>query len=443
MKKSTRSAHVVVIGGGVAGISACCTLADTGCRVTLIERRDRLGGRATSIDEPASPDGLIDNCQHVLLGCCNTLLDLYRRLGVENQIEFFDRLQFIDSKSTRRGSLYALPLPAPLHLGFAMAGFPLLSLREKVQIGRAMVALIHMDNATAASLDAISFGQWLARQGQSPQTIARFWDVIITSALNESALQCSARYAVQVFRTGFLGTRNGWKMGISRIPLSRLYATVPATVLPGKRVTAISPAMGTGQDKAQSFVQLSDGQSIACDSIILAVAPDAARTLLSSHSWAEPIVASINQLSFRPIMGAHYFFDRPIMYGPHLALVGGKMDWLFRKDADGRHIQAVISNAGRWANLSPQAILDLLEKEIRRLLPWARPAKRLHARLIREQRATFSPLPGLDAHRLPQTTASTGLFIAGDYTQTDWPATMEGAAISGRRAAEALIHSIG
>lgn len=445
MPAGTQTPHVVIVGGGVAGLSACCDLVDAGCRVTLIERRERLGGRATSLVEPSANGELIDNCQHVLLGCCTALIGLYRRLGVLDEIEFFDRLHFIDNHG-RRGNLYSVPLPAPLHLGPAMACFPLLSGSEKRSLFGAMRAMKKLTESAAEKLDAISFGIWLKEHQQSQRVIDRFWNVIVTSALNESATECSARYATQVFRNAFLGKRDGWRMGISRVPLSRLYEHMPAErLLMGKRVTGICPLppgerpLGTPGESMQSIVLLSDGQTIACDAIVLAVAPDAAKALLAEHAWAEPMVQSIQQLTFRPIIGAHYFYDRPVLRGPHLAFVGCELDWLFRKDASGCHVQAVVSNAGKWAALSSDEILNKIEQDFSRLLPWAKNARRLHGRLIREQRATFSPLPGLDAHRLDQKTPSPTLFIAGDYTQTDWPATMEGAAISGRRAANAAL----
>jgi zeta-carotene desaturase len=449
---------VAVIGGGLAGIAASAALTRAGLDVTLIERRRLLGGRATSFEDAATGQ-LLDNCQHVLLGCCTNLLHLYRTLGIEDRIDLFDTLTFAD-ETGRRGVLAAGRMPSPLHLAPAMLRFPLLSLAEKTEIAQALAAMRLLDSQDTAAEEP--FAAWLADHGQSPRTIDRFWDIIITSALNERAARASARYALQVFREAFLGHRRGYVMGVPSVPLARLYDRALASrILTGTRVMAIeagdarrppraaglqparhppSPAIAPPPGMHPRFtLALSGGGTIAAEMVILATAPDAARRLLDGLLD----VPALDGFTFRPIVGVHLFFDRPVMTEPHLALMGTELQWLFRKDARGRHVHGVISAADRQAAEGNDVLLERLLAEVALLLPRARGARLLASRIVREKRATFSPVPGIDSIRPAQATARPGLFLAGDYTQTGWPATMEGAVRSGFLAAEAVLASLG
>lgn len=423
--------RVAVVGGGLAGIAAAARLADAGLAVTLIERRKLLGGRATSFEDQTTGQ-LLDNCQHVLLGCCSELIGLYRRLGVDDAIGWFDRITFADA-SGRRSSLQAGPLPAPLHLAGSMLRFELLTLDEKLEIARLMPIIRLIGEAGAIQADRQTFADWLADHHQSPSTIARFWNVIITSALNADARSVGVRYGLQVFREGVLGSRNAYVMGVPRVPLAALYERAVADrVLTATRVTGIA---GHGK---QWSVQIANGPPVVADAVIVATAPDAACRLLDPFPAMRRIVDRLGRFTYRTILGIHLFFDRPVMADPHLALIGTELDWLFRKDEEGRHLHGVISAATRQSD-EPVATLERrLVSEICRLLPGARDARLLSARIIREKRATWSPIPGIDRLRPPQRTPLPGFYLAGDYTQTGWPATMEGAVRSGHLAAEQL-----
>lgn len=419
-------------GGGLAGISAAARLTDAGAAITLIERRKLLGGRATSFEDQATGQWL-DNCQHVLLGCCTELIGLYQRLGVADAIGWFDRIVFADV-SGRRSALQGGPLPAPLHLAGSMLRFGLFSLDEKLEIARLMPVIRLMGESGAIEADRQTFHDWLADHHQSPSTIERFWNVIITSALNEDARHVGARYALQVFQEGFLADRRGYVMGVPHVPLAKLYERAVADrVLTSTRVTGISRSGDTWS------VSIANGEPIAADAVIVATAPDAARRLLEPFPPMQPTIDRISSFTYRTILGIHLFFDQPVMTEPHLALIGTELDWLFRKDADGCHIHGVISAATRQSDEPTDALETRLLEEIHRLLPAAREARLLSSRIIREKRATWSPQPGIDRLRPSQRTPIPGLYLAGDYTQTGWPATMEGAVRSGRLAAEALL----
>lgn len=424
-----------MIGGGLAGMAAAARLAEAGLAVTLIERRKLLGGRATSFEDQATGQ-LLDNCQHVLLGCCTELIDFYRRLGVEQSIEWFDRIFFAD-ETGRRSLLRAGPLPAPLHLAGSMLRFGLLSLDEKLEIARLMSVIRLMNESDAIAADQLTFHDWLADHHQSPSTIARFWNVIITSALNADVREVGVRYALQVFQKGFLADRRGYVMGVPHVPLAKLYERAIADqVLTGTRVTGMRP-MRNGWS-----VDMATSQPLVVDAVILATAPDAARRLLEPLPTMRPLAEQISQFTYRTILGMHLFFDQPVMTEPHLALIGTELQWLFRKDADGRHIHGVISAATQQSDESTHTLECRLLGEIHRLLPRSAQARLLNSRIVREKRATWSPRPGIDRLRPSQITPLPNLYLAGDYTQTAWPATMEGAVRSGYLAATALLNCL-
>ncbi|HEY8665669.1 MAG TPA: hydroxysqualene dehydroxylase HpnE [Tepidisphaeraceae bacterium] len=438
---SPSAPRIIIIGAGLAGIAASAALTDRGSHTILLERRGLLGGRATSFFDAAT-DTLLDNCQHVLLGCCTELLKLYRRLGTNHEIEFFDTIHFAD-QTGRRADLCVSALPSPLHLAPSMLRFGLLSLADKSQIARTLLAMKLLCDSGRRAVAQQTFADWLRDHGQSQSAIDRFWNVIITSALNEDVSRAGAGYGIQVFQQAFLGDRAGYRMGLPAVPLAELYrSAVASDVRTNARVVAL---LGDGR---VAGVRLATGEDIFADAILLATAPDAAERLLeSAPARLQPSLADlrrrIGQLEHSPILGIHLWFDRPVMDLPHLALIGTRLQWLFRKDSAGRHLHAVISAAREFVDWPEEKIAALCLAEMARILPGSAAAQLLRIRVIKEKRATFSPVPDVDALRPGQGTGVAGLYLAGDYTQTDWPATMEGAVRSGLRAAEAIVRGEG
>lgn len=424
--------RIIIIGGGVAGLAASALLTEREFHTTIIERRARLGGRASSFDDPATGQTL-DNCQHVLLGCCTALLDLYRRLGVQDQIRFTDVVAFAD-ETGRRGELRSIAGLGPLHLGPALFRFPLLSAGQKVQIAGAMAAIKLIGAKSAEGMDDLSFGNLLRRWGQSKEAISRFWDPVVSSALNAPAERASARYALKVFQEGFLRGRDNFRMGVPAGRLADLYERAPAgRIIRDQRVVRIDSRGPRGP-----AVEMGDGQRIEADAVIIAAGPDSARRLLADLPGLGDLCAKLDQFQYGAIIGAHLLFDRPVMPEAHLALMGTTTQWLFRHDQEGRHVHAVISAADAFVQRDQVEIARLIEADVRRVLPNAAGAALTRVLIVKEKRATFSPLPGVDRLRPPQRTALPWLFLAGDYTQTGWPGTMEGAARSGYLAAEAI-----
>jgi hydroxysqualene dehydroxylase len=458
--------RVIVVGGGLAGIACAVALAAQGLTVTLVEARFALGGRAGSFEDPEHPGQFLDNCQHVLLGCCTNLLDLYRRLGVSGKIAFHPRVHFLDARGGRH-DLKAIPgLPAPLHLGPAMAFFSALTLGERRAVVRAMLAMARLGRTGRNQLETTPFGTWLDDHRQPPSVVRKFYDPIVVSALNEDARRASAKYAIQVFQEAMLANRHGYVTGLPTCPLGELYAHLPPGIdlRLNSRVDDILWEMPAAQSNPPTSrvravgVRLRGNEELRADAVVLATNHHAVQRWLKGNSADAPIgrnlpppdavqadtrFAGLDQLDSVPILGAHLWFDRPVMH-PDMAsaaLLEGPLQWLFRKDAAGRAVHGVLSAARAWIGIPKEEALPQFEAQIRSLFPNARQATLQRGVMLIEKRATFSPAPGADAFRPPQGPGPTGiaaLYLAGDYTRTDWPATMEGAVRSGYLAAEAV-----
>ncbi|MEA2734637.1 MAG: hypothetical protein QOE14_1088, partial [Humisphaera sp.] len=381
----------------------------------------------------------LDNCQHVLLGCCTNLIDFYRRIGASSLIRFDRTIHFRDGVG-RRSDLSGISwLPAPLHLGPSLLQFSALTLAEKVQLSRAMLAMLRLGRRGRLALADVPFGDWLDAQDQSPELVRKLYDPVLISALNEETRRASAAYAIQVFQDSLLANSAGYVVGVPSGPLGELYRSLPCRdVRLGSRVTEIvfDAHRATG-------VRLQNGNLIAADAVVLAT------TRYAIPRWIpQPWIASdarfrgLDRLEDVPILGAHLWFDRPVMTEPHVAFIDGPLQWIFRKDAHGSAVHGVISAARAWVDVPKDEMLRQFEAQVRRMLPAAAGATLERSRIIIEKRATFSPSPGVDRFRPAQAPQGVGaipnLILAGDYTQTGWPATMEGAVRSGYLAAEAL-----
>ena len=439
-----------MIGGGLAGLSSAVALAEAGFRVTLLEQRPFLGGRASSY---SLPDGeQIDNCQHVTLGCCTNLDDFYERVGALGKIARYPRLLFVD-RAGHRAVMEASVLPPPLHLAPSLAFYPALSWPEKQGIGKAMLAIAGRggcnndgDAAGRSMLD------WLRTHRQSEAAISRFWSVVLVSALNEELGRIEARYGLDVFWKAFLCARSGYIVGIPRVPLSELYEGCRAAIEQrGGEVFCRAPArMLTEENGKIAGVALDGGRRLSADLYVLAVPHEAALRLLPERIVASELqFQQIGNLEASPITSVHFWFDRDVMAEPFVTLLDRTTQWIFNKSrlsggpAEGRYLQAVISASYALMQRSRQEIIDLCLAELTQVLPEAGKAQLVKATVVKETAATFSPQPGSDRWRPSQRTALRNPFLAGDWTATGWPATMEGAVRSGYLAAEAILSDCG
>jgi zeta-carotene desaturase len=415
--------RVIIVGGGLAGLAAAAALGSLGFTVDLHEARPFLGGRATSFPlSPSQQDSeRIDNCQHVLLRCCDNLLDFYRRCGVEDKIRFYDRLNFVRPG----GAVDVLApgwLPAPLHMMGSFLRFRALPAGDRWRVARALAALLR--ERRRPDLDTFTMREWLAEKGMTPQAVDRFWRPILVSALNEEPERASALPAFQVFWQGLLASRQSYQMGVPAVPLADLYsAALEARLGRGVRVhlrstvERIDPAAGQGE----FYISAVPFERV--DSIL----PGLGLNLASfEHS---------------PITGVHLWYDRPLTDLPHAVLLDRTLQWLFRKSET--YVLAVVSASRSLLEKSKADIVELASGELREFFPQARSAKVVRSHVVKEPRATYSAVPGLESQRPQPETIHRNVFLAGDWTDTGWPATMEGAVRSGYRAAEAVARAAG
>ena len=447
---------MIVIGGGLAGLSTGVVLAEAGWRARLFEQRPFLGGRATSY---VLPDGEhVDNCQHVTLGCCTNLEDFYRRVGSAGKIRFFDRLLFQDPQG-RTGKMQAGMLPAPFHMAGSFASFAPLTLDDKRSIARAMLDILRAKGHTS-DLDApggISMLEWLQRRKQTPGAIERFWRVVLVSALDEELDHTDAHFGVDVFWKAFLSNRSGYRMGVPAVPLAELYDGCKTEIEKrGGEVNLRMAARGVRvADGAVKGVEFDGGRIETADAYVFALPHQAMAELASEEmKCSEPGLAHLERIGVAPITGVHFWFDREVMREPFVTLLDTTTQWIFNKTAlygagngtgkpSGQYLQLVISASYGLLQKPRQEIIDLCLRELQQALPAAREAKLVKATVIKEAAATFSPQPGVDLLRPKQETKIRGMFLAGDWTDTGWPATMEGAVRSGYLSAEAVLRNAG
>ncbi|MEM6553764.1 MAG: hydroxysqualene dehydroxylase HpnE [Planctomycetota bacterium] len=464
MAESGNGDRVVVIGGGVAGIAAAVRLAEEGVAVTLVESRPRLGGRAGSFEDPATGE-MIDNCQHVVLRACTGLMDLYRRLKVLKQVQWYHELYFADGKGgvdVMRGD----DLPAPLHLVRSLLGFKGMTWGEKWHVMRGVLSVMQVSRRGRWLLEDESFGGWLRSVGQPEHVIKRFWEPIVVSACNAYPDETSASYGLKTMQDGLLYTDQSYEMGLSLLPLVELYdAAIPVIEAAGGEVLRPKVCKSLEIDhggKRVTAAVLNDGTRLEGPAFVSAVPWDRLAAMTDEAAKeTDARLGRLDQLEASPIVGVHLYFKAgpngdAVMELPHLVIREKTVQWIFNKgmEAEGgsetagtQHLHAVISAADELMPMSANEIEELVEREVREVLVGdvgrAAGAELVHARVVKEKRATFKPVPGVD--RLRPAVAPVGrlcvsnLFLAGDWVSTGWPATMEGAARSGDLAARGVL----
>lgn len=436
--------QVYVVGGGLAGIQAALCLADAGLAVKLFERRTLLGGRASSFVEPGSGE-LVDNCQHVTMRCCTNLEALFLRLGVSGKISYQKSVPFLDAKG-RRSVMSAVALPAPLHLLPSLLAHRSLRWREKLLLARAMFRVLREGPKFQAEKGR-NFRVWLDECGQGDSLIEAFWAPLLVSALNEEVDRMEAALALRVVYEGLLAHREAWQVGLPSAALGEITAKpgldalrkAGVEVVTGKAVSAVQ--IESANDKTLFRLQFSDGANAHADALILALTHRQALELLPAAQRQLPFFSRIEGLGVSPIVGVHLWFDGPVLEEPYLALLGRHVQWAFRHE--GNYVGLVVSAARALESKSKEEILDLCLRELREALPLARQAQCLRSLVVKERAATFSAASGSQALRPGAATSIPGLFLAGDWIDTGWPATMEGAVRGGTLAAGALLNSIG
>jgi zeta-carotene desaturase len=440
MAASANPRDVVVIGAGVAGLAAAVALAQAGAKVTLLERRPFVGGRAYSYPHPALGETI--DSQHVILGCCTNFLDLIAQAGGTDSIHWYDELCFLEPSASghpRQSWIKPGSLPAPAHQSLSFLRAPMLTLRDKVGIAAGLMHFLRGYPAT----DEESFAAWLKRTRQTDRAIRHFWEPVVVGALNDDFGSCSTKYAGKVFHESFLRSPEGGRLGIPAAPLSEFFQPIVDLA----RKLGVDVRSSAGIDEVS---QNADGQwlvrgpkvQIDAEAVILAV------PLLQAHSLMKDLHGSngsrfeFEHATAAPITTIHLWYDREITDLEHAVLLDTRIQWMFNKSrirrweaGKGCYLELVISASWPEIDLARDEILASALREAELFFPRIREATLLKSAVLKEARATFSVVPGLDIYRPPQTTAYPGLYLAGDWTATDWPSTMEGAARSGRLAA--------
>jgi squalene-associated FAD-dependent desaturase len=437
------------VGGGLAGITAALQLADAGLRVTLVEGRPRLGGLAFSFRRG---DLTVDNGQHVYLRCCTAYRWFLDRVDgaalapIQNRLDV-PVLDVGRARGPRLGRLRRNGLPVPLHLAAGLAAYPHLSLAEKASVGRAALALKRLDPADPA-LDGIDFATWLGSHGQSARTIEALWDLVGVATLNATAPNASMGLAAKVFKTGLLSEPGAADIGWAHVPLGDLHDTLAAKALDsaGVRTALRTRVHAVSRAEDGRWRVDADGERLDADVVVLAVPHRAAHDLLPGGAIDDP--GRLLDIGTAPILNIHVVYDRAVQRQPFFAALGSPVQWVFdRTEAsglkDGQYLAVSQSAADDEIDLPVPELRERYLPELERLLPAARGAEVRDFFVTRERTATFAPTPGVGRLRPPALTRLPGFFLAGSWTATGWPATMEGAVRSGFSAAAAALSELG
>jgi len=433
--------RITVVGGGLAGIAAALSCADAGAEVTLVEVRPRLGGAAYSFER----DGMVlDNGQHVFLRCCTAYQALLDRLGTASATTLQSRLCVpVIAPGGKVEWLRRSSLPAPLHLTGVRARYGHLSLRERVAAARAALELSHL-NLEDERLDGETFGAWLAEHRQSPAAVASLWNLIALPTLNIDADEASLAMAAFVFQTGLLNKASAGDIGYARLPLSAIHGEPSARAL---RSAGVDVRTGWRAERVEAtasreFAVTGADETLESDAVIVALPHARAAGVLPDGALEDP--SRLERLGASPIVNLHVVYDRPVTDFDLAAAVRSPVQWLFDRTResgliDGQHLAVSLSGADHEAGMSGDELRDRFLPALRELLPRARDARVERFEVVREHGATFRSAPGVGRLRPGPRTRIDGLTIAGAWTATGWPATMEGAVRSGLTAArEAL-----
>ena len=439
-EKRSSPGQVLVIGGGLAGLSAACDLAENGYRVELLERRPYLGGRTYSFkDKVIGAD--VDNGQHVFMKCCTYYIDFLKRLGAYEKTYVQKRLSVrVIGHGGRTSYLSGSPFPFPVHLLPSFLSYRHLSWKDKLGIVYAAFVLKATSRQRRQRLDSVTFYDWLKAHRQSDRAIDNFWNLIILPTLNDDASDVSASQAIMVFQEGFLKDSHAADMGYPMVGLSALLAEEARQYIEARNGSvhlgeSLARLEGTEEGIEGAKTR---GGTYRADSYILAVPPNKLLDLLPPALRRHEFFARAGRLGMSPIVNMHLWLDRKVTDSSFSAFLDSDLQWVFNKSAiydvdgaPGQYLCISLSGAHKYIDMPKEELYDLLMQELHRRVPASREASVAHHTIVRERYATFAAAPGSAANRLPWRTPVPNLFLAGAWTDTGWPSTMESAVRSG------------
>jgi squalene-associated FAD-dependent desaturase len=438
--------EVLIVGGGFAGLAAGVALAGAGRRVRLLEQKPYLGGRARSFPDPAT-GSLVDNGQHILMGCYDSTRKFLAEIGTLDRVGFQPRLkvQFLEAPG-RLTSLECPAFPAPWHVIVGVLGSDSFAWREKREVFRLGRAL-RPGKPSVGSAARLTVEEWLKRLGQSESLRRNFWDLLCIAAMNEDPRRAAAVLFERVLRLALFTSPAASRLGLPRVGLSECYTEAARTFIEqrggqvelSRSVAALVVANGVCEG-----VRLTSGETIEASSVLSAVPWfELVRLIPGELLRSEPYFTNILSLRPAPIISINLWFDRPITPLEFVGLRGTTVQWLFNKGkllgTGENHVSLVLSGAHEHVGRGKEELLAVAQRELGEVLPAAREAKLVHALVVKERFATFSPAVDVEDLRPEAKSPVRGLFLAGDWTATGLPATIEGAVRSGYTAARAIM----
>ncbi len=428
------------MGGGLAGIQAALAAADQGAEVSLVERQRRLGGATWSFQR----NGLwFDNGQHVFLGCCSAYISFLDRLGVSDLVCRQRRLD-VPIIGKRRARLWRAPLPPPLHLAGCLAAYRPLPLRKRLAAARQVLAVGRLD-PDEAWVDQLSFGEFLASLEADQEVITGLWEPIIRPTCNLPVAEVSAAMAAKVVRTGLLESSSGADLGWAKVPLGQLHGEAAQSALERAGVEVLLGArverLGAGDEGIGVHFE---GGFREADALIVAIP----HHQLADLGYDRSGIGGFEGLGSSPIVNVHLVLDRRVVDWPVWASLEPPLEWVFDHTEaagakEGQVLVVSLSAADRWIAMRPAEIISAIWEALREVLPRAEKASLRDAVVTKERWATFRAGPGSQKLRPPPEAGLGGVFLAGAWTRTGWPATMEGAIRSGLAAAQAALSHLG
>jgi zeta-carotene desaturase len=424
-------------------LAAAVALAEDGAKVTLLERRPYVGGRASSYLHPAL--GEVVDLQHVVVGCCTNIIDLCESAGIAELIRWYDTQTFLEPNG-RVSTIGESGLPAPFHFAPSFLRAGMLSVKDKLALGRGMLEFFRGYPAE----DNESMERWYRRTGQTAGAIRHLWNPVLTATLNDSPANCSTKYAGKVMHELFVKSSAGGRLGIPTVPLSDLYAGVARRLVSlGGEINLRTSVEGLARGADGRWVARTAAGEHSAEAVVIAMPYEQTAKLLPSlgdESARAELEGKIGRFVASPFTSILLWYDREISGLDHAWLLDATIEWFFHKSRirrypaeKGSYVELVIAGSRAQLAMTREEILDSALKEFEVFFPEARKAKLLKSGILKEARATFSVVPGMEQYRPAQRTEWPGLFIAGDWTSTEWPSTMEGAVRSGRLAAGAAV----